>query len=202
MTFNILRYLVAICLIFPLLSGCEKPPSVVEEKKPLSTIEISCDRPGASVEIDGVHKGKCPLKVMVEAGDHNIKLLDGDINAAHYIYNEKVFIGENVIQPVNARLAWKIAGNYERGKNIFMKGIGDTPDCSNCHGNPAMEKDLGITPIFGMEENKIIISLNDFKSNKREDEKMFVMNTYAKGLSSQNIADVATYISNTDKSDQ
>ena len=85
-------------------------------------------------------------------------------------------------------------GNLENGKNIFMKGKGDVPACTSCHGEDAMGSDAMGTPrLAGQGYPFLVKQLEDFATDKRMDTTMFIMNVNAKGLSAEDRRDVATY---------
>jgi len=88
------------------------------------------------------------------------------------------------------------AGDLANGKKIFTEGKGSVPACISCHGEDGMGNDMMGTPrLAGQIVQFIIKQLEDFATDKRTDTTMFVMNANAKGLSSQDRVDVATYVS-------
>jgi cytochrome c553 len=90
-------------------------------------------------------------------------------------------------------------GNIESGKKIFENGKGDVPACTSCHGADGMGDDnMGTPRIAGQFAVFLRKQLEDFATDKRMDTTMFVMNANAKGLSSQDREDVATYLESLD----
>jgi cytochrome c553 len=87
-------------------------------------------------------------------------------------------------------------GNLENGKKIFTEGKGSSvPACVSCHGDNGMGDDeMGTPRLAGQIAPFLIKQLEDFATDKRMDTTMFVMNVNAKGLSSQDRVDVATFI--------
>jgi len=91
------------------------------------------------------------------------------------------------------------AGDITSGKDIYMKGKGDVPACNSCHGQDGMGDDAMGTPrLAGQSFAYIAKQLKDFASDKRADTTMYVMNTNAKGLSEQDMMDVAAYVESLD----
>jgi len=87
-------------------------------------------------------------------------------------------------------------GNASNGKTIFEQGKGDVPACNSCHGVDGTGDDNLATPrLAGQGFSFLQKQLEDFATDKRMDETMFVMNANAKGLSPQDRKDVATYLS-------
>lgn len=85
-------------------------------------------------------------------------------------------------------------GNLDNGKKIFDQGKGDVPACNSCHGNEGLGDDAMGTPRLADQGfNFLLKQLEDFATDKRKDETMFVMNNNAKGLSEQDKRDVAAY---------
>ena len=86
--------------------------------------------------------------------------------------------------------------NLANGEKIFKDGKGDVPACQSCHGPEGMGDDnLGTPRLAGQEMVFLIKQLEDFAHDRRTDQTMFVMNTNAKGLSPEDRADVAAYVS-------
>ena len=86
-------------------------------------------------------------------------------------------------------------GNASNGKSIFENGKGDVPACNSCHGADGSGDDaLGTPRIAGQFYTFLVKQLEDYATDKRMDETMFVMNANAKGLSAQDRRDVATYL--------
>jgi len=86
-------------------------------------------------------------------------------------------------------------GDLANGKKIFTEGKGSVPACISCHGDDGMGNDMMGTPrLAGQIVQFLRKQLEDFATDKRTDTTMFVMNANAKGLSSQDRVDVATYI--------
>lgn len=91
-------------------------------------------------------------------------------------------------------------GNLENGKKIFNEGKGDVPACNSCHGPEGLGDDAMGTPrLAGQGFAYIVKQLEDFGSDKRKDETMYIMNTNAKGLSEQDRRDVASYVASLPK---
>jgi len=91
-------------------------------------------------------------------------------------------------------------GNIENGKTIFMNGKGDVPACNSCHGKDGMGDDAMGTPrLAGQGYSYIVKQLEDFATDKRMDTTMFIMNTNAKGLTSEDRMDVAAYVNSLSK---
>ncbi|PCI14809.1 MAG: hypothetical protein COB71_01780 [Thiotrichales bacterium] len=87
-------------------------------------------------------------------------------------------------------------GDVSNGKSIFEQGKGDVPACNACHGADGDGDDnMGTPRLTGQGFTFLLKQLEDFATDKRMDETMFVMNANAKGLSSQDRRDVATYLS-------
>lgn len=87
-------------------------------------------------------------------------------------------------------------GNASNGKTIFEQGKGDVPACNSCHGVDGTGDDnMGTPALSGQIFTFLLKQLEDFATDKRMDETMFVMNANAKGLSPQDRRDVATYLS-------
>jgi cytochrome c553 len=86
-------------------------------------------------------------------------------------------------------------GNKSNGQAIFENGKGDVPACNSCHGADGSGDDaLGTPRLAGQFFTFLLKQLEDFASDTRKDETMFVMNANAKGLSAQDRRDVATYL--------
>ena len=86
-------------------------------------------------------------------------------------------------------------GNKSNGQAIFENGKGDVPACNSCHGADGSGDDAMGTPrIAGQYFTFLAKQLEDYATDKRKDETMFVMNANAKGLSAQDRRDVATYL--------
>ena len=101
-----------------------------------------------------------------------------------------------------AMMAGSIAGaevsraDLGNGKKIFTEGKGDVPACTSCHGEGGMGNDMMGTPrLAGQMAPFLVKQLEDFATDKRMDTTMYVMNANAKGLSSQDRIDVATFLS-------
>lgn len=78
-------------------------------------------------------------------------------------------------------------GDAARGEAIFSSR------CAGCHGSSGAG--LPTPSLFGQYEQYLITELTNFKEDKRADSLMFFMNGLAKGLSEQEIRDVALYLS-------
>ena len=82
--------------------------------------------------------------------------------------------------------------NVANGEKIFKEGKGEVPACNSCHGPDGMGDDNLQTPrLAGQEMVFLLKQLEDFA----HDQTMFVMNANAKGLSPEDRADVAAYVS-------
>ncbi|HHM05827.1 MAG TPA: c-type cytochrome [Gammaproteobacteria bacterium] len=87
-------------------------------------------------------------------------------------------------------------GNAANGEKIFREGKGSVPACASCHGEDGSGSDDLATPrLAGQFFSFLVKQLEDFASDKRKDTTMFVMNDNAKGLTTQDRRDVATYLS-------
>ncbi len=88
-------------------------------------------------------------------------------------------------------------GNVSNGKTIFEQGKGDVPACNSCHGVDGTGDDnMGTPRLSGQGFTFLLKQLEDYATDKRMDETMFIMNSNAKGLTPQDRRDVATYLSN------
>ena len=86
-------------------------------------------------------------------------------------------------------------GNVSNGQSIFENGKGDVPACNSCHGADGSGDDnMGTPRLSGQYFTFLVKQLEDYASDARKDETMFVMNANAKGLSVQDRRDVATYL--------
>ena len=86
-------------------------------------------------------------------------------------------------------------GNIAAGKAIFENGKGSVPACTSCHGEDGNgNDDMGTPRLAGQYAVFLRKQLEDFATDKRKDETMFVMNDNAKGLSAQDRTDVSTYL--------
>jgi len=86
-------------------------------------------------------------------------------------------------------------GNAANGKAIFENGKGSVPACTSCHGEDGNgNDDMGTPRIAGQFAVFLRKQLEDYATDKRKDETMFVMNDNAKGLSAQDRTDVSTYL--------
>lgn len=100
---------------------------------------------------------------------------------------------------VSSAYASDNAGDVASGKDIYLNGKGDVPACNSCHGPDAMGDDAMGTPrLAGQGFAYIAKQLKDFATDKRTDTTMYVMNTNAKGLSDQDMMDVAAYAESLD----
>jgi len=103
----------------------------------------------------------------------------------------------------NEGISYSDLGNLENGKKIFENGKGDVPACLSCHGNEGLGDDnMGTPRLAGQGFNFIVKQLEDFGSDKRKDETMYVMNNNAKGLSEQDRKDVAAYVASLEGPDK
>jgi len=88
-----------------------------------------------------------------------------------------------------------VTANPANGKNIFENGKGDSvPACATCHGDKAMGMDAMGTPrLANIGYVYIVKQLNNFAEDKRTDLTMQQMNAIAKGLTPQDMRDLASY---------
>jgi len=87
------------------------------------------------------------------------------------------------------------AGDVASGESIYLNGKGDVPACNSCHGQGGMGDDAMGTPrLAGQGSAYIAKQLKDYADDKRMDTVMYVMNTNAKGMSDQDMMDVAAYV--------
>ena len=111
----------------------------------------------------------------------------------HFITKTLVVVASVFV--ASAAFAIEDKGNIENGKNIFTNGKGDVPACNSCHGQEGMGDDAMGTPrLAGQGYAFIVKQLEDFATDKRMDTTMFIMNTNAKGLTSEDRRDVAAYV--------
>ncbi|MGA8864507.1 MAG: c-type cytochrome [Gallionella sp.] len=103
-----------------------------------------------------------------------------------------------------AMLAFSVAGfadegvvtaNPANGKKIFENGKGDNvPACATCHGDKAMGNDaMGSPRLANIGYVYIVKQLHNFAEDKRTDLTMQQMNGIAKGLTDQDMRDLASY---------
>ncbi len=86
-------------------------------------------------------------------------------------------------------------GDVANGENIYFNGKGDVPACNSCHGQDAMGDDAMGTPrLAGQSSAYIAKQLKDYADDKRMDTVMYVMNANAKGMTDQDMKDVAVYV--------
>ncbi len=86
-------------------------------------------------------------------------------------------------------------GNIANGESIYKNGKGSVPACSSCHGADGNGDDnMGTPRIAGQFAVFLRKQLEDYATDKRKDNTMFVMNDNAKGLSAQDRTDVSTYL--------
>ena len=88
-----------------------------------------------------------------------------------------------------------VTANPANGKNIFENGKGDSvPACATCHGDKAMgNDDMGSPRLANIGYVYIVKQLNNFAEDKRTDLTMQQMNGIAKGLTEQDMRDLASY---------
>ena len=88
-----------------------------------------------------------------------------------------------------------VTANVTNGKNIYENGKGDNvPACATCHGDKAMGMDAMGTPrLANVGYVYIVKQLTNFAEDKRQDLTMQQMNGIAKGLTAQDIRDLAAY---------
>ncbi|MDQ6968921.1 MAG: c-type cytochrome [Mariprofundus sp.] len=86
-------------------------------------------------------------------------------------------------------------GNIINGRIIYQNGLGDdVPACAGCHGTGGMGSDEMGTPRLAYQVQKYIWKqLEDFASDKRQDNQMYQMNDIAKALTREQRRDVAAY---------
>lgn len=90
---------------------------------------------------------------------------------------------------------YDMPGNAANGEQIFKNGKGDVPACVSCHGQEGLGDDAMGTPRLAGQGYKFLVKqLSDFASDQRKDTTMFIMNTNAKGLSTQDHQDVSLYL--------
>ncbi len=88
-----------------------------------------------------------------------------------------------------------VTANPANGKKIFENGKGDkVPACATCHGDKAMgNDDMGTPRLANIGYVYIVKQLNNFAEDKRKDLTMMQMNDIAKGLTEQDMRDLASY---------
>jgi cytochrome c553 len=88
-----------------------------------------------------------------------------------------------------------VTANPANGKKIFENGKGDNvPACATCHGDKAMgNDDMGSPRLANIGYVYIVKQLNNFAEDKRTDLTMMQMNGIAKGLTQQDMRDLASY---------
>jgi cytochrome c553 len=85
--------------------------------------------------------------------------------------------------------------NITNGKNIYENGKGDNvPACATCHGDKAMGNDaMGSPRLANVGYVYIVKQLTNFAEDKRQDLTMMQMNDISKGLTAQDMRDLAAY---------
>jgi cytochrome c553 len=85
--------------------------------------------------------------------------------------------------------------NVTNGKNIYENGKGDSvPACATCHGDKAMGNDaMGSPRLANIGYVYIVKQLTNFSKDQRQDLTMMQMNDIAKGLTEQDMRDLAAY---------
>jgi cytochrome c553 len=102
--------------------------------------------------------------------------------------------------PVQASEGGPTGADKGNGQKIFENGKGDVPACNSCHGPAGLGDDnMGTPRLAGQGYQFLVKQLEDFATDRRQDTTMFVMNTNAKGLSSQDRRDVAAYVNSLTK---
>jgi cytochrome c553 len=88
-----------------------------------------------------------------------------------------------------------VTANPANGKKIFENGKGDNvPACATCHGDKAMgNDDMGTPRLANIGYVYIVKQLHNFAEDKRKDLTMDQMNGIAKGLTDQDMRDLASY---------
>ena len=88
-----------------------------------------------------------------------------------------------------------VTANVTNGKKIFENGKGDSvPACATCHGDKAMGNDaMGSPRLANIGYVYIVKQLTNFAEDKRTDLTLQQMNGIAKGLSAQDMRDLAAY---------
>ncbi|WP_292521212.1 cytochrome c [Mesorhizobium sp.] len=76
-------------------------------------------------------------------------------------------------------------GDAAAGKRVMLK-------CQVCHGKDGIAKLPGAPNIAGQKEDYLVKALMAFKAGERKNEQMTIV---SKGLSDEDIADVAAYYS-------
>jgi cytochrome c553 len=85
--------------------------------------------------------------------------------------------------------------NVTNGKNIYENGKGDNvPACATCHGDLAMGNDaMGSPRLANIGYVYIVKQLTNFSKDQRQDLTMMQMNDISKGLTEQDMRDLAAY---------
>ncbi|MBL1432778.1 MAG: c-type cytochrome [Gammaproteobacteria bacterium] len=116
-------------------------------------------------------------------------------------YSTKLVLGLLFAFALAASSAFASGGltvDMDNGENIYNNGKEDTgvPACQGCHMPDGMgSDDLGTPRLAGQIFQFIVKQMEDYALDKREDTTMYIMNSNAKGLTSQERLDVAAYIS-------
>ena len=90
----------------------------------------------------------------------------------------------------------QVTANIANGEKIYKNGIDakNVPACSTCHGDNAMgNDDMGSPKLANVGYVYIVKQLTNFAEGKRTDLTLGVMNDIAKGLTAQDIRDLAAY---------
>lgn len=96
----------------------------------------------------------------------------------------------------SAMSAEETLGNVTNGRLIYQNGKGDdVPACQGCHAEDGLgSDDVGSPRLAYQIDTYVLKQLADFASDKRLDDTMYAMNDIAKGLTEQEMKDVATYV--------
>lgn len=87
-----------------------------------------------------------------------------------------------------------VTANISNGKKIYENGKGDVAACVTCHGENAIgNDDMGSPKLANVGYVYIVKQLTNFAEGKRTDLTMGVMNDIAKGLTPQDMKDLAAY---------
>ena len=87
-------------------------------------------------------------------------------------------------------------GNAEHGRVIYQLGKGDAvPACEGCHAPDGLGDDgIGSPRLAYQTSSYVLKQLVDFSKDLRTDDTMYQMNDIAKGLTEQDMKDVAAYV--------
>jgi len=96
----------------------------------------------------------------------------------------------------SAMSAEETLGNATNGRIIYQNGKGDAvPACQGCHAEDGLgSDDVGSPRLAYQIDTYVLKQLADFAADHRLDDTMYAMNDIAKGLTEQEMKDVATYV--------